>query len=195
MFLNIEQQLKEFDYIFFLNANMLPVAPIGDEILPTKEQGLIVTIHPGAYQRDRAGFSYETNPASTAFIPAEQGEYYFMGGFNGGLAKPALQSYHDMLNNIQKDLQKGIIAVWHDESHLNKYVLDKNPLILLPEYGYPEGWILPAPIKPKMMILDKTKPKYGGHDYLRGITNKKRGYIRHYLGRCKAKFAALMKRK
>lgn len=108
--MNIEEQLKEFDYIFSLNANIIPLKPIGEEILHSAQQGLC-------------------------------GEYYFMGGFNGGCTAVVLHTYHDMLNNIQKDLEKGIIIVWYGESHLNSYVLDKNPLILLPEHGYPEGWV------------------------------------------------------
>ncbi len=181
IFLNIKEQLQEFDYIFFLNANMLPVAPVGDEILPTEEQGLMVMIHSFFYQKDRSEFTYETNPASTAYIPPDQGKYYFRGSFNGGISHVFLQAYSQMLDNTLTDLNNNIIAIWHDESHLNKYVLDKNPLILPPEYGCCEGEVLPRPLKAKAILLDKAKPKYGGLAYLRGITNKKRGYIGYYL--------------
>ena len=68
-------------------------------------------------------------------------------------------------NNINEDLKKGIIAVWHDESHLNSYLVDKKVKLLNPSYGYPEDWDLP--FNPKIMILDKRK--FASLNELRGI--------------------------
>lgn len=48
MFLSVREKLKCFDYVFFFNANMLFVAPIGIEILPQREK-LVAVLHPGYY--------------------------------------------------------------------------------------------------------------------------------------------------
>ena len=79
------------------------------------------------------------------------------------------------------DLANGVIPLWHDESMLNKYLLDKNPLIMPVNYLYPEGKWMPCrwrknnPFKDNIKILstDKTNPRYGGQDYLRELTDKK----------------------
>src|SRR5689334_23253296 len=50
MFLKVESQLMQMDYIFFFNANMKVVSPItADDILPdpVKEEGLAVVLHSG----------------------------------------------------------------------------------------------------------------------------------------------------
>jgi histo-blood group ABO system transferase len=60
---------------------------------------------------------------------------------------------------IETDLQKNFIAVWHDESHLNRFFIDHLPTkILSPSYCYPENaqnyraiWHL----KRKLVALDK----------------------------------------
>ena len=56
--------------------------------------------------------------------------------------------------NIYTDLGKNIIAVWHDESHLNRYFVDHKPTVILsPSYCYPESWKLPY--KKRLLALDK----------------------------------------
>ena len=80
-------------------------------------------------------------------------------------------------NNIDKDLENNIIALWHDESHINRYLVDlkhqnEKPLILPANFTWPEDEKLQK-IYPflqenkeyKMIILDKDK--FGGKDYLR----------------------------
>jgi hypothetical protein len=154
MFTLQQQILKKTDYLFFCNANLLFVDFVGDEILPVKE-GLLVLKHPGFWNLPREKFTYDTNPACSAYIAPHEGEHYFIGAFNGGKTENFLQMSQILADNIDNDLLKGIIALWFDESHLNKYVIDKPVKILDPSYGYAEGWDLP--FKPKIVILDKGK--------------------------------------
>ncbi|MBP8789835.1 MAG: hypothetical protein KBH01_00225 [Breznakibacter sp.] len=169
MFASIKEQLKNFDYIFFFNANMRFLEVIGSEILPSKEEGLLVVKHPGYYNKSREEFTYEKNPESLAFIPEDRGEAYFMGGFNGGRADDYLKMILSLDVNIDKDYEKGIIAVWHDESHLNRYILDYNPKVLGAAYGCPEGQCVDE--LAKIIILDKRK--FGGHEFLRSQSEVK----------------------
>jgi histo-blood group ABO system transferase len=79
---------------------------------------------------------------------------YFAGGFNGGSSIEFLKMCDKISTNIEKDLQNGYIAIWHDESHLNRYFLDNPPTkILDPGYCYPESWGLP--FSKKLLALDK----------------------------------------
>lgn len=173
MFMGQAELLKDYDYIYFLNANMLPVRPVGDEILPTEEQGLTVVAHPGYYKASNAYFPYERNSRSTAYIPYGDGVVYVMGGFNGGRSDAYLKLIRDLDVAVKKDAENHVMAKWHDESHLNKYILDKNPLVLSPAYGYPqESYASLNEFKDnhKMLILDKRK--FGGHAYLRSVNGK-----------------------
>ncbi|MEG1257419.1 MAG: family 6 glucosyltransferase [Akkermansia sp.] len=177
-FLKAEEQLKEYDYIYFINANMIFTAPIGKEIFPTQEQRWTVLLHPGFYKCSRKTFTYDENPQSCAYIPSDEGEYYFMGAFNGGIGKDYLELIRILDARTKEDLAKGIIALYHDESHLNRFMLDKSPLMLSPEYGFPEVIFNEEHLSPlqksiKMLIKEKGLPKYGGKEWLRGSSNRK----------------------
>lgn len=167
-FLKAKEQLQLYDYIFFLNANMQIVQTITkEEFLPDSisDDGLVATLHPGFFNKKRKRFTYEDQQKeSLAFVNKNEGKHYLMGGLNGGTSKAYLALIEQLHKNIQIDLEKNIIARWHDESHLNKYMIGKNPKILSPAYGYPQGRKLP--FTPKIIIRDKNK--YGGHDFLRG---------------------------
>lgn len=175
IFLTQEDKLAQFDYIFFFNANMQFVDLVGQEILPSdKNDGLAMGLHPGFYNKNINDFTYDRNLQSTAYIPYNSGRFYVQGCLNGGTADAYLKLCHVCSKNIKTDLDKNVIALWHDESHLNKYVLDKNPLIIPCNYLYPESWDLPD-FKDNIKIIqrDKNNPKYGGIEWLRGNTNIK----------------------
>lgn len=183
MFNTIKNELQNFDYIFFLNANIQFVESVDESILPTKQEKLLAVQHPGFYNKGRAEYTYETNPLSTAFINTYEGNDYYMGGFNGGVSTEYIKLIEILNASIDEDLKKGIIAVWHDESHLNKYLLNfKNLKVLDQSYGFPEDWDLP--FKPKIIILNKDK--VGGHELLRSkekpFIKKVFSYLRNGIG-------------
>jgi len=142
--------LKEFDYIFYLDVDMRVVDSVGDEILGD----MTATIHPGFYNKPNTQFFYERDRRSTAYIPQGEGVAYYAGGFLGGRPEPFLKMARVISKNIDKDSKKRIVAVWHDESHLNRYLLDNPPtLILPPDYCNPEAFYVP--FKKKIIALNK----------------------------------------
>lgn len=129
------------DYLFAIDADMLFHAEVDDEILGD----LVATMHPG-FVGCRG--SYETNPSSLACIYPNEGQYYFAGGFYGGARKSFLKAIKTNINNIDNDYARGIIAVWHDESHWNRYCVDHPPAVVLsPAYCRPAKWELPYEMK------------------------------------------------
>ena len=57
---------------------------------------------------------------------------------------------------IGQDYEKGVIAKWHDESHLNHYVwVHGNYKLLTPAYAYPENYKLP--FEKKIITVDKKR--------------------------------------
>lgn len=144
---NHAELLKDQDYLFALDADMLFVEDIGDEILGER----VATLHPGFIgQRG----TYETDPASKACVNMNEGVMYFAGGFYGGSRDAFFHILQTNIASIEEDLSRGIIAVWHDESHWNRYCIDYPPTVILsPSYCYPESWMLNY--SKKIIALDK----------------------------------------
>lgn len=169
-----KEKLKQFDYLFYFNANLVFLDYIGNEVLPAKENdGLVFVEHCWFHRTLGNKFPYERNPKSAAYVPwGKEGKKYAPGGFMGGRSKEFLEYSEYCARNIEKDLQNGIIAIWHDESYSNKYIIDKNPLILPLEYMY-----VPRCSDEKYLKNAKTthidKQKYGGRYYLRKQSNIK----------------------
>lgn len=139
-----------YDYVFMIDADMRFVAPVGDEIL----SDLVGTIHPGFWNKPRSSFTYDRNPKSLAYIPDGCGERYYAGGFQGGATETYLAACRHIARNVERDEANGITAVWHDESHWNRYLFENPPTLELdPGYCYPESWSLP--FEKRLIALDK----------------------------------------
>jgi histo-blood group ABO system transferase len=147
--------LKKYDYLYYCDADMLFVDEVGEEIFGD----IVVVSHPGFYMKDKSQYSYEEKRESTAFIDKESGKGYFAGGFNGGA------KYLDMALQIKTmidlDSLNNIVAVWHDESYLNKYVnMYGCDFVLTPSYCYPdkkedaENWGI-TQFKPRLLAITK----------------------------------------
>lgn len=156
MFGTVKEQLQEYDFVFFLNSNMECVKPITEEeFLPCREE-LLVVQHPGYYRSSVYRFPYERKKRSKACILRGKGKHYVFGAINGGKADAYLKMAQELEKDIQADYEKGVIAKWHDESHLNYYVWKhENYKLLSPAYAYPEGWRLP--FDEKIRVLDKSR--------------------------------------
>jgi histo-blood group ABO system transferase len=138
----------DIDYLFYCDVDMRFVDVVGDEILSER----VATTHPG-FNGGRG--TPETNPESLAYIGNDENLHYFAGGFNGGSTEEFIRMSSIINQNIEQDLQKNIIAIWHDESHMNRFFLDYPPTkILTPSYCYPENWLLS--FTPKILALFKT---------------------------------------
>lgn len=156
IFSTIKDTLAEFDYCFFMNANCLCKGKVTEEeFLPVTEP-LLVVKHPGFWKKSVSQYTYDRNPQSTSYIKEGEGTYYVCGGVNGGQAKAFLELTEKIKENVDLDEEKGIVALWHDESHLNRYILNRDDFrILSPAYCYPEGWKMP--FEKKILIREKSK--------------------------------------
>lgn len=153
-------RLDGLDYLFYCDADMLFVDTVGDEILGR----LTATLHPG-YVGVRG--TYENRPESSAYVGPGEGEQYYCGGFNGGRREDFLALADTIRERIDEDDGRGIVAVWHDESHLNRYLADSSPEIVLdPSYCFPEVVhehylrLWREPYVPKLVALDKERGQF-----------------------------------
>lgn len=132
--------------LYYIDADMLVRSKVGDEVLPTQLKSLIATSHPG-YHGISLG-TPETNQNSKAFIPNDRYRpCYWAGGFNGGEFQSFMDLSAEISKRIDEDDKRGIVAVWHDESHLNAYLSERGVLdkvkTLTPAFCYPEEKKLP----------------------------------------------------
>lgn len=174
IFLGIKEQLARFDYIYFFNGNSEILSTVSrEDLLPLlPHERLVLLRQPHMTHLTPDEFTYDRNPKSTACIPKGRGEYYFAGGLNGGRTEAYLEMCETLRGRVQQDLDNGVIALWHDESQLNRYALGRSDLKILPRYfsrGETEPWKQSA----KVMFSDKTHHRFGGHAYLRGETDRK----------------------
>ncbi len=150
------EELKSYDYLFFMNANCQCMETISAEEFLPKEKNILVVQHPGFYNKNNTQFTYDRNPESTAYIPMGEGKYYVCGGVNGGKSEAFIALMQQLMENIDKDNEKDIIALWHDESQLNRLIAySEDYEMLSPAYCYPEGTKIPFP--EKIRIREKSK--------------------------------------
>lgn len=159
IFLTQETALAACDFLFFFNANLVCQKTVtAAEFLPRPEQGedLLLVQQPGFWNKKPLFYSYDRNPKSTAYIPYNCGRDYVSGGLNGGTSSAFLTLCHELERRTELDLAHGVIALWHDESQLNRYAAERSDYRLLtPAYWYPEGWNLP--FEAKIVVLDKAR--------------------------------------
>lgn len=138
---------KKMDYLFAVDADMLFVDHVGSEILSDR----VATLHPGYVGKKGP---YEKKRHTMARVKKHEEKNYYCGGFYGGRKKEFLRLCNYTTKNIKIDLKNDFIAVWHDESHINRFFIDRPPTkVLSPSYCYPESWDLPYP--KKLLALDK----------------------------------------
>src|SRR5665213_1550852 len=134
-FLEQMPTLFEYDFLLYSDVDMLWAAPVTeDEVV---SNGITATLHPGYV--GRVG-TPERRPQSMAYIPLGTQNKYFCGGFNGGTVQAFTSMAIYIKSCVEIDARKGITPVWHDESYLNRYLLDYPPArILTPSFCWPEG--------------------------------------------------------
>lgn len=156
MFDSVEEKLRLFDYIFFMNADVVCNEIVTEEMFLPAEGELLVVQHPGYFQKKPYEFAYDREKKSSAYMSYLEGKVYVCGGVNGGSTSAFLNMVSVLAKRIEKDYKIGIIARWHDESHINRYIWENsNYRLLCPAFCYPEDWKLP--FEPILIIRNKSK--------------------------------------
>ena len=124
-YINSESEfLKDFDYVYLFDADVGIVDKVGDEVL----QDLVGVLHPYKILEDKSIYPYEKNPKSTAYISDQNHDKYYAAAFVGGKSETFLNMAKVISDRVSEDERNGIIAKWHDESHLNKYFNENPPI-------------------------------------------------------------------
>ena len=152
-FIKEQDFISQFDYCFYFDVDMRIDSIVGEEVLGD----LVATKHFYKINESPEQFSYERNPSSLAYVSFGEGKSYYAGGFNGGKTSEFLKMSQVIADRVNKDLENNIVALWHDESHINRYMIDNPPTLeLSPEYCYPEPELGKYPQhNPKIIALLK----------------------------------------
>jgi len=138
---SICDELLKFDNIFFIDADLWAVETITENDLPLDKE-LIGVQHPGFINKIGT-FETDTRSHANIFDGYYDVNSYRQGCFWGGKSEEVVKMIQQLDSLVDDDLKKGIVAVWHDESHMNKYFLlhpnkvhTVNAGFAQPQHGY-----------------------------------------------------------
>lgn len=162
---------KDNDLMLFLNGNTLITEKIDlYEMFPDNLDKSITALSWHVYDSlsiDK--LPYDRNPKSKAFIPFNQGRKYYQGGLFGARTNVFYNLVIHINSMVKGDMADGVVARNHDESHLNRYLLDKEIYLLDTTYGKPEEWKNPK----KAKIIFRDKNRVLGIKYIKHLKNHK----------------------
>jgi hypothetical protein len=161
------EEIENHDWLIFLDADTVVVDKVLEEEF-FSDKPLFGVHHPCHYLKipphNQLPGSFETNSKSLAYVDTkkENPDIYYQGSFWGGKVPEVLEMIDELQNRVSKDLENDIIAVWHDESHLNKYFIEhKNKVrVFGPEYAYPEVFSNCCDFSAKIIHLAKDNSSY-----------------------------------
>ena len=169
------------DVLLHLDADMIVVDEVGPELRPDYWRGGIALVrHPG-YRRPGLGAgsslyfrnprlawsdararmvvgglgSWESDVRSRACVPRAKRKAYVCGGTWMGRRTELLSMIHELAEHTREDTQTGVMAVWHDESHLNWFASRYETSILGSEYCYAEGYANLSDLHPRIIAVVK----------------------------------------
>lgn len=141
----IEDQLKEFDWFVFIDADMYCVETVENFFDETKP--FFGVQHPTFHKdwthhmkRNNGQVPHDRNEKSVCYVdPSEDDEIYLQGCIWGGKIPEVLDMITELENRVKIDIVNKVLARAHDESHLNRFRLDNKEKfnILPPKYAFP----------------------------------------------------------
>nr|XP_043887482.1 N-acetyllactosaminide alpha-1,3-galactosyltransferase-like isoform X1 [Solea senegalensis] len=135
----IESEIRHsFRYVFCFDVDQEFKGRFGTEALGES----VALLHAHYYKLPKYRFTYDKNPKSKAFM--ETGDFYYHAAIFGGFWENVKNLTDVCYQRIMEDKMNKVEALWHDESHLNKYFwLNKPHRLLSPEYC----WDMSLPAK------------------------------------------------
>uniref|UniRef100_A0A669BRA6 Alpha 1,3-galactosyltransferase 2 n=2 Tax=Oreochromis niloticus TaxID=8128 RepID=A0A669BRA6_ORENI len=131
----IESEIRhKFRYVFCFDVDQEFKGRFGSEALGDS----VALLHAHYYKLPKARFTYDRNPKSKAFM--ETGDFYYHAAIFGGLWQNVKHLVDACYLGIIEDKLNNVEALWHDESHLNKYFwIHKPSKLLSPEYCWDQS--------------------------------------------------------
>ncbi len=123
-----KEAFASVDFLYCMDVDLRVVSRVGEEILGD----LVAVVHPGLHDAPRRKFTYEKRRESAACVADREGSIFFTGGFQGGRTGVFLEAIRVVAERVERDRAREVSAVWEDESHWNRYLIDAPPTCVLP---------------------------------------------------------------
>ena len=159
--------IEECSHLVFIDADALPVDTITEEEF-FNDKPLFGVHHPCHFLKmpphTEAPGAYEKNPKCEAYVDTSKGlpPVYWQGCFWGGRVPNVCAMIDELEARVNRDLENDIVALWHDESQINRYFLERvNDVHTFgSEYAYPEVFKEYCTFEPKIVHLAKDNSEY-----------------------------------
>lgn len=172
IFSEFSSQISE-DVIIHLDADMLVLNDIYLDFVEAAEKSPIILVaHPGFWglkpnvrqkikrifsQTQNVLGSWESRTISKAYVPVQERRTYVCGGVWAGRRREFFQLTEQLAYQVETDFKNSVIAVWHDESHLNNWASKNDFLLLSPSYCFVADYAHLSGLKPKILAVEKAK--------------------------------------
>ncbi|XP_058488037.1 alpha-1,3-galactosyltransferase 2-like isoform X1 [Solea solea] len=126
----IETDIKHrCTYVFCFDVDQEFTGRFGSEALGDS----VALLHTYFFNLPKMLYTYDHNPKSKAYM--ETGDLYYHAAVFGGTWESVKALVDACHQGIMEDKRNRVEALWHDESHLNKYLwIHKPSRVLSPEY-------------------------------------------------------------
>ena len=160
--------IRDCDYLLFLDADMRVVDKVTTEDLIDDTKKYIGVHHPCHYlgmdPHTKAPGAYEQNPKCEAYVDVSKSlpPVYWQGCLWGGKVPHVCAMIDELEARVNRDLENDIVAVWHDETQINRYFLERIQDVYTfgPSYAFPEVFESHCNFSPKIVHLAKDNSKY-----------------------------------
>lgn len=139
-------RLQEYPWIVYVDADKYAASTVWEQEFFCHDRPLFAVQHFRFYSDPPAAEAFEHNPSSEAAVrEGDDLSTYWQSSFWGGRREEFLAAVDTLAERTDRDLERGIVAKWWDESFLNKYLIDHKSKVHTYSPGYSWPSCLPRP--------------------------------------------------
>lgn len=158
----IREDVADADVALYIDVDTAVVDEVDlSEVLPDEATYFCVQ-HPGFGPR-RGPF--ETRRQSTAWVDRRKFDttVYYQHCFTGGRVPEFLDMARLMAERIDTDMSHGFMAVWHDESYVNRFLVENKPQVHTLDPGFAYRGAQTIDYRPRIRHLPKSREEFPQH--------------------------------
>jgi hypothetical protein len=153
-----KEEIEKYDWFVFLDADTLVVDKVSEEEFFDENKKYFGVHHPCHYlnmpPHNKYPGAFEVDKKSLACVDeSDDLSVYYQGCVWGGRVPDVIEMINNLDNNVRDDLEKNVIAKWHDESHINHFFAKNKEDVntLHSSYAYPHDFKEYCTFEPKIV--------------------------------------------